>query len=129
MIISRTGNGTAPRVLRDNAVHGSSRSLARRGFFHSETEAVDHLVLAPGSRIDTRGREGTEEIWFVARGGGRLVTADGTTLPLQRNALAICPLGSGAVLHAGPDGLAAVLIAVVPPELTAAMPIRFPAGG
>ncbi|BFV56775.1 hypothetical protein KCMC57_up18790 [Kitasatospora sp. CMC57] len=127
MIVSRTGR--APLTLRDSAVRGTGQSLARRGFFHSETEAVDHLVLTPGSRIDGRGRAGTEEIWFVVSGGGRLVTPDGTTLPLRRNALAVCPLDSGAVLHAGPAGLSAVLIAVVPPALTDAMPIRFPAGG
>ncbi|MER5865423.1 hypothetical protein [Kitasatospora sp. NPDC002040] len=127
MIISRTGN--APATLRDDAVRSSGQSLARRGFFHSETESVDHLRLAPGSRIDGRGRAGTEEIWFVVSGGGRLVTADGSTLPLQRNALAVCELGSGAVLHAGPDGLTALLVAVVPPGLTDAMPVRFPAGG
>jgi mannose-6-phosphate isomerase-like protein (cupin superfamily) len=127
VIISRTGR--APLTLRDSGVRSAGQSLARRGFFHSETEAVDHLVLSPGARIDGRGREGTEEIWFVVSGGGRLVGPDGSTLPLRRNALAVCPLDSGAVLHAGPDGLTALLIAVVPPGLTGAMPIRFPAGG
>ncbi|MFI5533177.1 hypothetical protein ACIA8O_32015 [Kitasatospora sp. NPDC051853] len=127
MIVSRPGN--APRTLRGNTVRSTGRSLARRGFFHSETESVDHLDLAPGSRIDARGREGTEEIWFVVSGGGRLVGPDGSTLPLRRHTLAVCPLDSGTTLHAGPDGLSAVLIAVVPPGLTDAMPIRYPAGG
>lgn len=31
------------QTFKDGAAHTASRSLARRGFFFSETEAVDHL--------------------------------------------------------------------------------------
>ncbi|MFF3485932.1 hypothetical protein ACFYXC_22045 [Streptomyces sp. NPDC002701] len=114
------------RTFRDGAAHTASRSLARRGFFFSETEAVDHLRLAPGAEIGPRGRGGTEEIWFVADGGGHLVDVDGTTGALRRGALAVCPLNSGAVLRAGADGMRLVLVAVAPRHLTAAMPPRLP---
>jgi mannose-6-phosphate isomerase-like protein (cupin superfamily) len=114
------------RTFRNGAAHTASRSLARRGFFFSETEAVDHLHLAPGAEIGVRGREGTEEIWFVADGDGHLLHADGSTSVLRRGTLAVCALNSGARLRAGDRGTQLVLVAVAPRHLTAAMPPRLP---
>lgn len=114
------------RTLRNGAVHTASRSLARRGFFFSETEAVDYLHLAPGAEIGARGRGGTEEIWFVASGDGQLLQPDGKTSTLHRNALAACPLNSGVRLCAGAHGMELILIAVVPRHLTVGMPPRLP---
>jgi mannose-6-phosphate isomerase-like protein (cupin superfamily) len=114
------------RTFRDGAAHTASRSLARRGFFFSETEAVDHLRLMPGAEIGVRGRRGTEEIWYVAGGDGHLIHPDGTADVLRRDALAACPLNSGVRLRAGEHGMELLLIAVAPRHLTAAMPPRLP---
>jgi mannose-6-phosphate isomerase-like protein (cupin superfamily) len=113
-------------TVRDNFPHTESRSLARRGFFFSETEAVDHLRLAPGAEVGPRGRRGTEEIWFVADGDGLLLEPDGASSPLHPGALALCPLNSGVRLRAGAGGMELVLVAVAPRHLTAAMPARLP---
>ncbi|MCM2427191.1 cupin domain-containing protein [Streptomyces sp. RKAG337] len=115
------------RTVRDNLPHTESRSLARRGFFFSETEAVDHLRLAPGAEIGVRGRRGTEEIWFVAAGNGFLEQPDGgSSSPLAPGSLAACALNSGVRLRAGASGMELVLVAVAPRHLTAGMPARLP---
>ncbi|MEO7195935.1 MAG: cupin domain-containing protein [Pseudonocardiaceae bacterium] len=113
-------------TLRAGTEHSRTRSLARRGFFFSETEAVDYLRLAPGSEIGPRGRSGTEEVWFVLDGDGHLTEDDGTTRPLRRNCLAVCALNSGTRLKAGAQGMELVLVAVVPRHLTDSMPTRLP---
>lgn len=105
-----------------------SRSLARRGFFFSETEAFDYLRLAPGAEIGSRGRRGTEEAWFVSRGDGELVDRAGRTRPLPRHNLAVCALDSGTRLRAGSQGMELLLVAVIPERLSAAMPTRLPVG-
>ncbi|WP_327591603.1 hypothetical protein [Streptomyces chartreusis] len=121
-----TTAGQPARTYRDGSAHMSGRSLARRGFLFSETEAVDHFRLTSGAEIGPRGRTGTEEVWFVAEGSGHLRRADGTTSPLRGGALAVCCLGSGTHLCAGPGGMDLVLVAVVPRHLTAGMPPRLP---
>jgi hypothetical protein len=103
-----------------------SRSLARRGFFFSETEAFDYLLLAPGEEIGSRGRRGNEEAWFVFRGDGELIERDGLVRPLHRYALAACPLNSGTRLRAGTQGMEVLLVAVIPEHLSAVMPARLP---
>jgi hypothetical protein len=103
-----------------------SRSLARRGFFFSETEAFDYLRLASGDEIGPRGRRGTEEAWFVFRGDGELIDKDGSGRPLDRYALVVCPLDSGTRLRAGTQGMEVLLIAVIPQHLSAVMPTRLP---
>jgi hypothetical protein len=104
----------------------ASRSLARRGFFFSETESIDYVWLAPQSRIGSRGRAGTEEIWFVLGGTGELVGPDGRRSRLTACDLAVCALDSGTDIQAGPDGIDLILIAVHPRDLCAAMPTRLP---
>jgi hypothetical protein len=125
MIVTRVRGGA--RTVRGDRMRLVSRVLARRGFFHSETESFDHVELAPGAEIGTRGRDGTEEIWLVVAGAGRLVRPDGSELPLRRDSLAVCGLDSGTVLRAGPQGMAAVLVSVVPDGLTRSLPVRLPA--
>jgi mannose-6-phosphate isomerase-like protein (cupin superfamily) len=115
------------RTFRDGAAQAASRSLARRGFFFSETEAVDHVRLAAGAEIGPRGRRGTEEIWYVASGDGHLLHPDGTAAGhLHPGALAACSLNSDTRLRAGAGGMELVLIAVAPRHLTAGMPPRLP---
>lgn len=113
---------------RGTAAGTHSRSLARRGFFFSETEAFDYLRLAPGAEIGSRGRRGTEEAWFVSRGDGELVDRAGGTRPLHRHSLAVCALDSGTRLRAGARGMEVLLVAVIPEHLSAAMPTRLPVG-
>ncbi len=113
------------RTLRGTA-KTHSRSLARRGFFFSETEAFDYLRLAPGDEIGSRGRRGTEEAWFVLRGDGELVEQDGLARPLHGYALVACPLDSGTRLRAGTRGMELLLVAVIPEHLSDAMPVRLP---
>jgi hypothetical protein len=115
------------RTLSGTAAETHSRSLARRGFFFSETEAFDYLRLAPGQEIDSRGRGGTEEAWFVSRGDGELIDRDGVARPLRCYTLVACPLDSGTRLRAGTQGMAVVLLAVIPEHLSIAMPARLPA--
>jgi len=114
------------RTLSGTAARAHSRSLARRGFFFSETEAVDYLRLAPGDEIGSRGRRGTEEAWFVFRGDGELIDPDGLARPLHRYTLAACPLDSGTRLRAGTQGMEVLLVAVIPEHLSTAMPARLP---
>jgi hypothetical protein len=103
-----------------------SRTLARRGFFFSETEAFDYLRLTAGDEISSRGRRGTEEAWFILRGDGELIDRGGLTHPLHRYTLAACPLDSGTRLRAGAQGMEILLLAVIPKHLSAAMPARLP---
>lgn len=105
-----------------------SRSLARRGFFFSETEAFDYLRLAPGAEIGLRGRRGTEEAWFVLHGAGELVDRAGGARPLRCHSLAVCALDSGTRLRAGAQGMEVLLVAVIPEHLSTAMPTRLPVG-
>ena len=114
------------RTLSGPTAKTYSRSLARRGFFFSETEAFDYLRLAPGDEIDSRGRRGIEEAWFVLRGDGELINPDGLTHPLHRYDLIACPLNSGTRLRAGPHGMEVLLVAVIPAQLSAALPVRLP---
>jgi mannose-6-phosphate isomerase-like protein (cupin superfamily) len=114
----RTMNGTVGRT--------HSRSLARRGFFFSETEAFDYLRLAPGAEIDARGRRGTEEAWFVVSGDGELVDSTGLARPLHRDNLVSCPLDSRTRLRAGTRGMEVLLLAVIPKQLSAVLPARLP---
>ncbi len=114
------------RTLSGTAAGTHSRSLARRGFFFSETEAFDYLRLAPGDEIGSRGRRGTEEAWFVFRGDGELIDRDGVARPLRRYTLAACPLDSGTRLRAGAQGMEVLLVAVIPEHLSTAMPPRLP---
>lgn len=114
------------RILGGTGGETHTRSLARRGFFFSETEAFDYLRLAPGDEIGSRGRRGTEEAWFVLRGDGELVDRDGRAHPLHRHALAACPLDSGTRLRAGTQGMEVLLVAVIPKRLSASMPARLP---
>ena len=103
-----------------------SRSLARRGFFFSETEAFDYLRLTPEGEISLRGRRGTEEAWFIFRGDGELIDRDGLAHPLHRYALVACPLDSGIRLRAGTRGMEVLLLAVIPEQLSTMMPTRLP---
>lgn len=114
------------RTLGGTGVGTHSRSLARRGFFFSETEAFDYLRLAPGAEIDSRGRRGNEEAWFVLGGNGELVDQDSKTRPLHRYTLAACALDSGIRLRAGAQGMEILLIAVIPDQLSIVMPVRLP---
>lgn len=114
------------RTLSGTGAETHSRSLARRGFFFSETEAFDYLLLAPGDEISSRGRRGTEEAWFVFRGHGELINRYGLARPLHRYTLAACPLDNGTRLRAGTQGMEVLLLAVIPEHLSTAMPARLP---
>jgi hypothetical protein len=114
------------RTLSSTGGQNHSRSLARRGFFFSETEAFDYLRLAPGEEIGARGRRGNEEAWFVFRGDGELIDRDGITRPLHRYTVAACPLDSGTRLRAGTQGIEVLLLAVIPERLAVMMPARLP---
>jgi hypothetical protein len=114
------------RTLSGAPAETHSRSLARRGFFFSETEAFDYLRLAPGGEIGPRGRRGTEEAWFVLSGDGELIDQDGLAHPLHRHTVAACPLDSGIRLRAGIRGMEVLLVAVIPEHLSAMMPARLP---
>lgn len=114
------------RTLRDTGAETHSRSLARRGFFFSETEAFDYLRLAPGDEISSRGRRGTEEAWFVFCGHGELIDRDGLVRPLHRYTVVACQLDSGTRLRAGAQGMEVLLLAVIPEHLSTVMPARLP---
>jgi len=114
------------RTLNGTGAGSHGRSLARRGFFFSETESFDYLRLAPGTEIDSRGRRGNEEAWFVLRGSGELLDRDGLASPLHRYTLAACPLDSGTRLRAGTQGMEVLLVAVIPVRLSTVMPVRLP---
>lgn len=114
------------RTLSGTGTETHSRSLARRGFFFSETEAFDYLRLAPGKEIDSRGRGGTEEAWFVSRGDGELIDRDGLARLLRCYTVAACPLDSGTRLRAGAQGMEVLLVSVIPEHLSTVMPARLP---
>jgi hypothetical protein len=114
------------RILRSTGAQTHSRTLARRGFFFSETEAFDYLRLTAGAEVGPRGRRGTEEAWFVIRGNGELIDRDGLVHALHRYTLVACRLDSGTRLRAGTQGIEILLIAVIPQHLSTAMPARLP---
>lgn len=114
------------RTLNGTGAETRSRSLARRGFFFSETEAFDYLRLAPGDEVDPRGRRGTEEAWFVFRGDGELIDRNGGAHPLYCYTLAACSLDSDTRLRAGAQGMEVLLLAVIPDHLSRVMPARLP---
>lgn len=114
------------RTLRGTAGQTRSRTLARRGFFFSETESFDYLQLAAGEEIGARGRRGTEEAWFIIRGDGELVDRNGIAHAIHRYTLAACPLDGGTRLRAGRQGIEALLLALIPAHLSTAMPARRP---
>ncbi len=114
------------RTLSGTAAETRSRSLARRGFFYSETEAFDYFRLDPGEEIGSRGRSGTEEAWFVVRGDGELIDRTGLARPLQCHTVAACPHDSGTRLRAGTQGMELLLVAVISEHLSTVMPTRLP---
>ena len=124
-MIVTTATETA-RTLSGTEAGIHSRSLARRGFFFSETESFDYLRLAPGAEIDSRGRRGTEEAWFVLRGSGQLLDPDGLARSLHRYTLVACTVDSGTRLRAGAQGMEVLLVAVIPDRLSMMMPVRLP---
>ncbi|MEU8080913.1 hypothetical protein AB0B31_36340 [Catellatospora citrea] len=104
-----------------DGVHLDWTCLARRGMLHSDTEAVDHLRLRPGGRLDGRGRDGVAEAWFLLSGRARL--------PGGRS------VGAGDLVLRPPgtvDELVAVeetqllVLAVMPAEVSAVLPARRP---
>ncbi|MCG8915758.1 cupin domain-containing protein [Actinokineospora sp. PR83] len=101
------------------------RCLARRGMLHSECEAVDHLVLAPGAERDGRGRAGVEAAWFVVRGEGRFHDAPDHWVPLRPGDLVLWRGGAGGSLRADSE-LELVALAVLPAGVTDRLPARVP---
>lgn len=95
--------------------------LARRGMLHSETEAVDLLRLAPGERLDGRGREGVAEAWSVMRGEGRLASGE----HVSAGSVILRPAGSREALTAS-SNIRMLILAVLPDELARSLPPRSP---
>lgn len=105
------------------------RSLARRGMLHSECESFDHVRLAPGTEFALYGRDGTEQVWFIVRGTGKV--CDGpvevTGHRLRTGDLVAAPHGgTQMVLRAGPTGLDALWLTVLPAAISKTLPDRKP---
>jgi hypothetical protein len=98
------------------------RCLVRRGMLHSECEAIDLVRLPPGAVFAPAGTEGVESAWFVVAGGG---TVDGVG-PARTGDVVLVPARCPVRLDAGPDGLDLVWIAVLPADVSRALPPRVP---
>lgn len=121
MIVSRT------QGLSRTADDTAWRCLARRGMLHSECESFDYLWLAPGVLRDGRGREGTEEAWFVLGGEGEFLDATGGWDPLRAGDLVLWPGGTGGWLRGGPTRpLELLALSMLPAAVTALLPARSP---
>lgn len=104
----------------------ASRTLARRGFFFSETEAFDYHRLRARAELPGQGRAGTEEIWYVLAGTGQLTAAGQPPAPIRAGQLVVCTAPEASTLAAGEAGLELLLVAVHPERACAAMPARLP---
>jgi hypothetical protein len=128
MIVTQVGSTCEARGPRGRA---SWRCLARRGMLHSECESVDYLALDPGSAITLPGPGRTESAWFILAGSGQLRSAgpSGTgrrTRILKPDQLVLLPAGGRAHVSSGPDGLAMLLLSVMPEDVSRALPARRP---
>lgn len=123
-------------VANSHAVTGSSgaapvarRCLARRGMMHSECEAVDHVVLAPGAAAEERGRAGTDELWMLLS-GDVTVAEDGTApRPLRVGEVLLCPADSRPRLTAGKRSAELLQVSVLTGSGSALLPLRRPEVG
>jgi hypothetical protein len=116
--------GTAPARLTGPAGRERRvRCLARRGMLHSECQAIDHLSLTAGDRLDLFEAAGHETAWVVCRGGGRL---DGGPGELAPGDVVLVPAGDRPVLTVHPGGMELLRIAVVSGEVARRLPPRRP---
>jgi len=99
------------------------RCLARRGMLHSECEAFDEVELAPGTRWEPAGRDGTETVWYVLTG---TVHADRRPIPLTAGGLVLAPHGGATALTAGRRGARLLCLTLGPAAVTRALPVRTP---
>lgn len=105
------------------------RSLARRGMLHSECESFDHVRLAPGTEFALYNRHAAEQVWFIVRGTGKV--SDGPAgvngHQLHEGDLVAAPHGdTEIVLRAGPTGLDALWLTVLPVAISSTLPGRKP---
>jgi hypothetical protein len=116
--------GAAPaRVTGASGPERRVRCLARRGMLHSECQAIDHLSLVTGDRLDLTEAAGHETAWVVCRGHGTLT---GEPDGLAPGDVVLVPAGGRPMLtvHAGPMEL--LRIAVVTDEAARQLPPRRP---
>ncbi|UQA56804.1 cupin domain-containing protein [Polyangium aurulentum] len=104
------------------------RSLARRGMLHCECESFDYLRLSPGTKLALRGSEGTESAWLVVAGSGLLALQDdaATRRLLRAGDLVLLPAGEEGRFIGGHGGLELLWLAVMPRDVSRAMPPRRP---
>lgn len=106
------------------ATVGSARTwrcLARRGMLHSETEAFDHLRVAPGVELAHEPVDAVEELLYVVSGSGH---ADGEIL-LPGSVLLI-PHRAQTMVRAGDAGLELLSLRMMPAEVSRVLPARRP---
>jgi mannose-6-phosphate isomerase-like protein (cupin superfamily) len=97
---------------------------------HGECESFDYVWLAPGTEFALRGREGTESAWFVLSGSGRLLGTGPASQArtLEAGELLLVPAGRQEELRlaSGAEGLELLWLAVMPRDITRALPPRRP---
>lgn len=123
--------GAAPaRVTRPDGPERRVRCLARRGMLHSECQAIDHLWLATGDRLDLAEAAGHETAWAVCRGRAGLSAEPGdrTAAPRELTAgdVVLVPSGSHPVLTVRQGPLGLLRVAVVGDEAARRLPTRRP---
>ncbi|MBT2413703.1 DUF861 domain-containing protein [Streptomyces sp. ISL-12] len=116
-----TGSDGAPPVSR--------RCLARRGMMHSECEAVDHVLLAPGAGAEERGRSGTEELWLLLSGEVTVAEDGAAPRSLRAGEVLLCPADSRPRLTAGAGAAELLQVSVLSGGRSALLPARRPEVG
>ena len=97
------------------------RCLARRGMLHSETEAFDHLRIAPGAVLGPGPAEDVEEVRFVIAGSGH--AGDQALTP---GSVLLTSPGDRVTVRAGDDGLELLSLRTMPAEVSHSLPVRRP---
>jgi hypothetical protein len=88
---------------------------------HSECEAVDYVLVPANTEFEPSGTEGTESAWFVLGGSAELGTEQ-----VSAGHVILSPASARTRFVAGPDGVELLWIAVLPDEVSRALPARKP---
>ena len=111
-------------------VHGGESSLFWKRFctgnmLYSDLDSFEHVVVPSGSVIGEHVHSRTEEIYFIVRGEGEMMV-DGAPHEVRAGDLVLTPLGSRHSFRPGGDGAEIIVIEMLPPEISAALPPHSP---
>ncbi len=127
-VIINSSDGPAEIV----GVHGGTgpmfwKRLATGGMLHGDWESFEYCRVPPGSTIGEHVHSRTEEIYYIVAGRGEM-SVDDARREVGPGDLIVTPLnGKHGLANIGVSDLEFLVVEVLPPAITAVLPVRSPA--